>query len=94
MYISAIQQLGTVRFNTFIYNCKTITYSLILHLLHVCFKGYFYLNNVNCIDFILQIMEHTIRQNNAIDIYEEYFEDIEVDTIDETPSAKTINVFR
>lgn len=39
-------------------------------------------------------MEHTIRQNNAIDIYEEYFEDIEVDTVDETPSAKTINVFR
>lgn len=90
MYISAIQQLGTVRFNTFIYNCKTIT----MHLLHVCFKGYFYVNDVNCIDFILKIMEHTIRQNNAIDIYEEYFEDIEVDTIDETPSAKTINVFR
>lgn len=39
-------------------------------------------------------MEHTIRLNNAIDIYEEYFEDIEVDTVDETPSAKTINVFR
>ena len=39
-------------------------------------------------------MEHTIRQNNAIDIYEEYFEDIEVDTVDEAPSAKTINVFR
>ena len=39
-------------------------------------------------------MEHTIRQNNAIDIYEEYFEDIEVDVVDEAPSAKTINVFR
>ena len=39
-------------------------------------------------------MEHCIRQNNAIDIYEEYFVDIDVDAIDEPPSAKTINVFR
>jgi len=39
-------------------------------------------------------MEHCIRQNNAIDIYEEYFEDIEIDMEDEAPSAKTINVFR
>jgi dynein intermediate chain 2 len=39
-------------------------------------------------------MESRIKQNNAIDIYEEYFEDIELDLVDETPSAKTINVFR
>lgn len=39
-------------------------------------------------------MESRIKQNNAIDIYEEYFEDIEGDLVDETPSAKTINVFR
>ena len=39
-------------------------------------------------------MEHCIRQNNAIDIYEEYFEDVETDGIEEPPSAKTINVFR
>lgn len=49
---------------------------------------------ISAIQQLGTIMEHTIRQNNAIDIYEEYFEDIEVDTVDETPSAKTINVFR
>lgn len=43
---------------------------------------------------LFQVMEHCIRQNNAIDIYEEYFEDVHVDEVDETPSAKTINVFR
>lgn len=42
----------------------------------------------------MQVMEHCIKQNNAIDIYEEYFEDVDVDQVDETPSAKTINVFR
>lgn len=39
-------------------------------------------------------MEHTIRQNNAVDIYEEYFNDIVEDSCVEPPSAKTINVFR
>ncbi|XP_059149327.1 dynein intermediate chain 3, ciliary-like isoform X2 [Physella acuta] len=39
-------------------------------------------------------MEHCIKQNNAIDIYEEYFENIESETIDEAAAAKTINVFR
>lgn len=39
-------------------------------------------------------MEHIIRQNNALDIYEDYFADIEVEGTDEPPSAKTINVFR
>ena len=39
-------------------------------------------------------MEHCIRQNNAIDIYEEYFKDVEDSAADEAPSAKTINVFR
>ena len=42
----------------------------------------------------LQVMEHIIRQNNALDIYEDYFADIEVEGTDEPPSAKTINVFR
>ena len=44
------------------------------------------------IDF--QVMEHIIWQNNALDIYEDYFADIEVEGTDEPPSAKTINVFR
>lgn len=39
-------------------------------------------------------MEHCIKQNNAIDIYEEYFQDVHLDEVEETPSAKTINVFR
>lgn len=40
-------------------------------------------------------MEHCIRQNNAVDIYQEYFEDEEeVEENQEPPSAKTINVFR
>ena len=39
-------------------------------------------------------MEHCIKQNNAIDIYEDYFDDIDVDAANEAPSAKTINVFR
>ncbi|NXQ60171.1 DNAI2 protein, partial [Anthoscopus minutus] len=42
------------------------------------------------------LMEHYIRQNNTIDIYEEYFEEEEEEEDDEEeqPSAKTINVFR
>ena len=40
-------------------------------------------------------MEHCIKQNNAIDIYQEYFDDEDaVEVTDEAPSAKTINVFR
>jgi dynein intermediate chain 2 len=39
-------------------------------------------------------MEHVIKQNNAIDIYELYFNEVENETIDDTPSAKTINIFR
>ncbi|KAI8587487.1 Dynein intermediate chain 2, axonemal [Geranomyces variabilis] len=39
-------------------------------------------------------MEHCIKQNNAIDIYEEYFAD-EPDSISvDTPSAKSLNVYR
>ncbi|XP_050175326.1 LOW QUALITY PROTEIN: dynein axonemal intermediate chain 2 [Myiozetetes cayanensis] len=41
------------------------------------------------------LMEHFIRQNNSIDIYEEYFaEDEEEERDEEPPSAKTINVLR
>ncbi|KAG7260997.1 hypothetical protein CRUP_018333, partial [Coryphaenoides rupestris] len=47
------------------------------------------------IRFRKKIMERCIKQNNAIDIYEEYFEDQEsADDAQECPSAKTINVFR
>uniref|UniRef100_A0A674HH09 Dynein axonemal intermediate chain 2 n=1 Tax=Taeniopygia guttata TaxID=59729 RepID=A0A674HH09_TAEGU len=43
----------------------------------------------------LQVMEHYIRQNNTIDIYQEYFEEEEEEEEEEEhPSAKTINVIR
>ena len=45
--------------------------------------------------FSLQLMEHCVKQNNAIDIYEEYFTEEEMaDVEDEPPSAKVINVLR
>ncbi|XP_068602941.1 dynein axonemal intermediate chain 2 [Brachionichthys hirsutus] len=41
------------------------------------------------------VMEHCIRENNAVDIYQDYFEDEEEEEErQELPSAKTINVFR
>ncbi|NXH22033.1 DNAI2 protein, partial [Bucco capensis] len=40
------------------------------------------------------MMEHYIKQNNAIDIYEEYFVEEEMEEEDEPPSAKTINIIR
>ncbi|KAF4084935.1 hypothetical protein AMELA_G00111730 [Ameiurus melas] len=52
-------------------------------------------NYVNTIMQLGSHMEHCIRQNNAIDIYQEYFEEEEVvEEMEEQPSAKTINVFR
>eukprot|EP00128_Syssomonas_multiformis_P018454 Colp12_sorted_trinity150504_noHs@34982 len=39
-------------------------------------------------------MEHCIKQNNAIDIYDEYFVGKASEHSSEPPSAKTINVFR
>ncbi|XP_061887106.1 dynein axonemal intermediate chain 2 isoform X2 [Entelurus aequoreus] len=41
------------------------------------------------------VIRYCVGQNNAVDIYQEYFEDEELeDEIQEPPSAKTINVFR
>lgn len=39
-------------------------------------------------------MEQCIRQNNAIDIYEDYFETVDEATQCEKPEAKTVHVFR
>ncbi|XP_023672742.1 dynein axonemal intermediate chain 2 isoform X2 [Paramormyrops kingsleyae] len=52
-------------------------------------------NYLNTVMQLGTLMEHCIKQNNAIDIYQEYFED-EEEMVDsrERPSAKTINVFR
>lgn len=39
-------------------------------------------------------VEYLIKQNNAIDIYEDYFAGAVVDHSSEPPSAKTLTVFR
>ncbi|XP_060796151.1 dynein axonemal intermediate chain 2 [Neoarius graeffei] len=52
-------------------------------------------NFVNAIMQLGSSMEHCVRQNNAINIYEEYFDEEEIlEEVKEQPSAKTINVFR
>ena len=43
--------------------------------------------------FLAQV-EHLIRQNNAIDIYEEYFSSAVADHSSEQPYARTLTVFR
>jgi dynein intermediate chain 2 len=39
-------------------------------------------------------MEHCIKQNNALDIYEEYFTEVPEAGITESPNAKSLNVYR
>ncbi|KAH0629340.1 hypothetical protein JD844_011348 [Phrynosoma platyrhinos] len=52
-------------------------------------------NYINVITQLGSLMDHCIKQNNAINIYEEYFEEEEMAGVtDEPPSAKTISVFR
>ncbi|NXI91928.1 DNAI2 protein, partial [Psophia crepitans] len=49
-------------------------------------------NYINTITRLGALMEHCIKQNNAINIYEEYFGEEEEEVEDEPPSAETINV--
>ncbi|XP_056153620.1 dynein axonemal intermediate chain 2 [Lampris incognitus] len=50
---------------------------------------------INTILQLGSIMEHCIKQNNAFDIYQEYYEGEEmIEEVQEWSSAKTINVFR
>ncbi|NXN96412.1 DNAI2 protein, partial [Rhinopomastus cyanomelas] len=50
-------------------------------------------NYINTITHLSTLVEHCVKQNNAIDIYEEYFEEADVTEMeDELPSAKTIVV--
>uniref|UniRef100_A0A8C6VDJ0 Dynein intermediate chain 2, axonemal n=1 Tax=Naja naja TaxID=35670 RepID=A0A8C6VDJ0_NAJNA len=52
-------------------------------------------NYINVITQLGTLMDHCIKQNNAINIYEEYFEEEETAAVtEEPPSAKTINLFR
>ncbi|VDO73883.1 unnamed protein product [Schistosoma curassoni] len=41
-----------------------------------------------------QIMEHCIKQNNALNIYENYFDDVYLNASEDSLSAKTINVLK
>ncbi|KAG8468793.1 hypothetical protein KFE25_007311 [Diacronema lutheri] len=43
---------------------------------------------------LADVVEHHIKQNNAIDIYEEYFTGEHADHSSEAPSAKTLSVFK
>uniref|UniRef100_UPI003AAB5D2A dynein axonemal intermediate chain 2-like n=1 Tax=Centroberyx gerrardi TaxID=166262 RepID=UPI003AAB5D2A len=50
---------------------------------------------VNSMPHLCSIMRYSMEQNNAIDIYKQYFEDEEaVEAAPDQPSARTINVFR
>ncbi|NXX14701.1 DNAI2 protein, partial [Podargus strigoides] len=50
---------------------------------------------INTVVHLGALIEHCARQNNTIDIYKEYFEEEEVEGMDdESPSAKTFNVIR
>ncbi|KAK2503602.1 hypothetical protein MC885_021843 [Smutsia gigantea] len=52
-------------------------------------------NYINAIMQLGSAMEHCIKQNDAIDLYQKYFDDEDaVEVMEEAPSAKTINVFR
>jgi dynein intermediate chain 2 len=51
-------------------------------------------NYMNTVVQLGSNIEHVIKQNNAIDIYELYFNEMLAEQADEIPSAKTINVFR
>ncbi|XP_051490777.1 dynein axonemal intermediate chain 2 [Apus apus] len=52
-------------------------------------------NYVNTILHLGTLMEHYVKQNNTVDIYEEYFEEGDVVELeDQPPYAKTINILR
>lgn len=87
VYIQAIQQLGSVSYpSNFLQQGKTLSLSLCIPTLPM--------EKQASLVLAFQVMEHTIKQNNAVDIYEEYFNDMAEDGCAEPPSAKTINVFR
>jgi len=53
-------------------------------------------NYIGTITRLVEIVEEIVRQNNSIDIYQEYFDDLDdsFDMVDSTPRARTINLFR
>uniref|UniRef100_A0A087XWB9 Dynein, axonemal, intermediate chain 2b n=1 Tax=Poecilia formosa TaxID=48698 RepID=A0A087XWB9_POEFO len=51
-------------------------------------------NYVNSLVHLGYVMDHCIRQNNTIDIYQEHFKEDEIEKVPEFPTAKTMSVFR
>lgn len=52
-------------------------------------------NYIRVIHELADICEDVVRQNNAIDIYQEYFDTVDdIDERDSMPRARTINLFR
>lgn len=50
--------------------------------------------NIILLYVLIQKMEHYLKQNNSVDIYEEYFSHEEPILTDEPPTARTIAVLR
>ncbi|XP_027891450.1 dynein intermediate chain 3, ciliary [Xiphophorus couchianus] len=51
-------------------------------------------NYVNSLVHLGYVMDHCIRQNNTIDIYQEHFKEDTMEKVPELPTAKTMCVFR
>eukprot|EP00887_Chlorella_sp_A99_P007769 scaffold20.g7769.t1 len=49
---------------------------------------------IKCVARLGGVVEELIKQNNAIDIYQEYFEDLPPQHLSEPPSCKTVTVLR
>lgn len=49
---------------------------------------------VNAVKGMASNVEHTLRQNSAIDIYEEYFSGLQVEHTTDPPSAKNLTAFK
>ena len=51
-------------------------------------------NFINQVMSLAESMEHCIFQNNAVNIYENYFDDLEPAPLSEKSTSRTLNVFR
>ncbi|GMH43207.1 hypothetical protein BSKO_11129 [Bryopsis sp. KO-2023] len=49
---------------------------------------------IKTVVYLGSVMENLVKQNNAIDIYEEFFQDLSEDHSAEVPFAKTLTVFK
>ncbi|CAF1124194.1 unnamed protein product [Adineta steineri] len=51
-------------------------------------------NYISTILSLGKLVEHTIKQNNTINIYEDYFTNVESNVVEEMPYVRTLNTFR